>query len=198
MMVIVVKLRNKQIGIYALMIIALIGFILIGKHSFKKEEVKEDKVTHKFNILTDDNVFKKANASQVLKKVNSGNALVFMGFEENKQSEYYASILNEVAKSLKIDNITYYDFYADRQENNATYEAIVNKMKNYLQKDDRGKIDFYSPTFFIIKEGKVIYYDDDASRIRANLSEEEYWNDYNRNLKKAYLEAGIKNYLGEI
>ena len=64
-MVIVVKLRNKQIGIYALMIIALIGFILIGKHSFKKEEVKEDKVTHKFNILTDDNVFKKAWGFQV-------------------------------------------------------------------------------------------------------------------------------------
>lgn len=197
-MVIVVKNKSKkQIIKYLLIIITLIGFVVIGKQNFKKEEENKNNISHKYNILNSSNVFEKINASQVLNKINGGNALIFMGFENSKQSEYYASLLNEVAKNLKIEKIYYYDFYNDRKDNNGTYETIVNKLKNYLLKDDEGKINLQAPTFFIIKEGNFIYFDEDASRIQANLSEDDYWNDYNKNLKKAYLEAGLKNYLGE-
>lgn len=195
-MVIVVK-NKKQIITYTLILIALIGFIVIGKQNFKPEDNEDSNISHKYNILDSKNVFEKINASQALKKINSGNALIFMGFEDNKQSEYYASLLNEVAKNLKIEKIYYYDFYNDRVENNGTYETIVSKLTNYLQKDDLGNIDVQSPTFLVIKEGNVIYFDADTSKIQANLSEEDYWNDYNKNLKKAYIEAGLKNYLGE-
>ncbi|MBQ4584139.1 MAG: hypothetical protein IJA94_04560 [Bacilli bacterium] len=190
------KKRKKQIITYVLMIAALVAFIIIGKHNFKQAETDND-ISYKHNILDKHNIYEKINASQALKKINSGNALIFMGFAESKQSEYYASLLNEVAKHLKIEKIYYYDFYNDRKENNGTYQTIVEKLTNYLQKDDVGKVDIQAPTFLVIKDGSVIYFDSDTSRIQANLSEEDYWNDYNKNLKKAYIEAGLKNYLGE-
>lgn len=196
-MVIVVEDKNKKSVItYIFIIIALIAFIVIGKQNYKQEDIKDNNAPNKYNLLNYENVFEKINASQALKKINNGNTMIFMGFEENKQSEHYASLLNEVAINLKIEKIYYYDFYNDRQENNGTYETIISKLTNYLQKDDEGNIDLQSPTFLVIKEGNVIYFDADTSRLPANLSEEDYWNEYNKSIKKTQLEVALNNYLG--
>lgn len=189
--------NKKHIITYILIIIALIAFIVIGKKNFVIEEKVENKITHKYNILDVDNVFEKITSSQTLTKIHSGNALIFMGFNDHKQSEYYASLLNDVAKSLNIEKIYYYDFYNDRKKSNATYETIVNELTNYLYTNDEGKVNLEAPTFIIIKNYNIIYFDSDASKIQANLSEEDYWNDYNTSLKKLSLEIGLKNYLGE-
>ncbi|MBQ9834082.1 MAG: hypothetical protein IJO33_02715 [Bacilli bacterium] len=187
----------KKIVTYILIFLVLIAFIIIGKQNYNKLEEKENNISHKYNILTTDNVFEKINASQTLKKINSGNALIFMGFENSKQSEYYASLLNDIAKNLKIEKIYFYDFYNDRKDNNGTYETIVEKLNNYLFRDDEGNVDIDAPTFLVIKDGNVIYFDSDTSRLQANISEEDYWNEYNKNLKRSYIEAGLNNYLGE-
>ena len=146
-------------------------------------------------IIDKDNVFIKSSANDVYKKMQSGDALVFFGLPNRKNSDYYAKAVDEVSKKLGIKEVLYYDVLTDRKNSNGTYGLILEYLNDYLEKDDEGNVILHTPTFLIIKDNEIIYFDS-LERIKANVSEDDYWNEYNYNLKKAYIEAGLDNYLG--
>ena len=67
-------------------------------------------------------------------------------------------------------------------------------MANYLEKDDTGNPILHTPTFRIVKDNEILFFDS-LERIKANVTDESYWNQNNYEMKKAYIEAGISNYL---
>lgn len=193
------KKNNKKTKLdylnYFLIVLLLICFIIIGKLNYPKNE--ENKVIEpvQSKILDKDNVFIKSSANDVYKKLISGDALVFFGLSNSVNSDYYAKAIDEVAKSLEIEEIMYYDVLNDRKNSNGTYGLILEFLNDYLEKDDQSNVILHTPTFVIVKDNEIVYFDS-LNRIKANMSDEEYWNDYNYNLIKAYVEAGLKNYVG--
>ena len=193
------KKNNKRTKLdylnYFLIVLLLICFIIIGKLNYPKNE--ENKVIEpvQSKILDKDNVFIKSSANEVYKKLISGDALVFFGLSNSINSDYYAKAIDEVAKSLEIKEVMYYDVLNDRKNSNGTYGLILEFLNDYLEKDDQGNVILHTPTFVIVKDGEIIYFDS-LKRIKANVSDEEYWDDYNYNLTKAYVEAGLSNYVG--
>ena len=181
---------------YVLIVLLLVCFIIIGKQNYHKDENKKVIEPVQSVILDKDNVFIKSSANDVYKKMQSGDALIFFGLSNSKNSDYYAKAVDEAAKKLNIKDVLYYDVLTDRKNSNGTYGLILEFLNDYLEKDDTGNVILHTPAFLIIKDSEVIYYDS-LERIKANMSDEDYWTDYNYNAKKALVEAGLINYLGE-
>lgn len=185
------KNLNKTQKIISLIIfIILLGaFIIVGSKEYKITEENEHKVfSNEYNVVPDDNVFAYANSSKIYNILqNKEDAIIFLGFKQNEFSASYAKLLNEVAKKTGVNEILYYDFYNDRNNNNGTYESIVLKLESYLYKTDLGKMDLVAPSMIVIKNKNIIYYDDETAYIKGNITPRDYWTEYNVGLKKATL-----------
>ena len=181
---------------YFLIIVLLICFIVIGKQNYPKNSQKEEKTPVNTVGIEKDNIFNQISANDVLKKINEGNILVLFALTNSKNTNYYANALNDVAKELEIDNIYYYDISTDRKNSNGTYGLIVETLNGMLEQDDQGKLNIYAPSFLIMKDNEIILFDQ-MERLKGDTKEEDYWNEFNTNLKKSYFKAGLNNYLKE-
>lgn len=171
--------KNLKRILQVILFVLIIGaFIFVGTRDFtKKVTVDNERFDKEYSNVSKDNVFVYANAQDVYTRFKNGNAVVFMGFPSNKWSGYYAEMLNTAAKESGIKEILYYDFKKDREEKNATYQSIVLKLSSYTYTNDNGTQNIYAPTMFIIKDGKVMYFDNETSIMKGNLSPDDYWNE---------------------
>ena len=172
--------KNKvQMVIYITLFIIFIGlFIYIGQIDFKKDEDSEaKKFSSLYNLVPDNNLYVFCDASDVLDILKGRSGIVLMAFPSNKWSNKYASLLNEVATSLGVDKICYYDFKSDRDESNGTYETVVNTLSVYAPVDDDGVQNIYAPTVIVVKHGDVIGYFDETSIIKGSVNPDLYYND---------------------
>jgi len=181
---------------YFLIIVLLICFIVIGKQNYPRNSQKEEKIPVNIVGIEKDNIFNQISANDVLKKINEGNILVLFALTNSKNTNYYANALNDVAKELEIDNIYYYDISTDRKNSNGTYGLIVETLNGLLEQDDQGKLNIYAPSFLIMKDNEILLFDQ-MERLKGDTKEEDYWNEFNTNLKKSYFKAGLNNYLKE-
>ena len=170
--------KNKtQMIIYNIIfIICLILCIIIGKKDYSKDKVSDNvKFSELYNMVSDDNVFKFVNASETLNIINGKSGIILMGFPTNKWTNYYAFLINEVCKEVGIEEVYYYDFLDDRDNNNGTYETIVNALDVYVTVDDLGNKDLYAPTLVVIKDGVVLSYFDETAIIKGVVTPEYYY-----------------------
>lgn len=173
----------------------IIGFIVIGTRDFdKKVVVDNEKFDQDYVNVNKENVFKYVNAVEVSTELKQ-DAIIFMGYPENVWSGYYANILNEAAKDSGIKEILYYDFYEDRENHNATYQSIVLNLTNYLITLDDGTQEIYAPTLVIVKDGKIIAFDNETAFVRGNLTPEIYWNEYKTGAKYNLFKSMFEEYL---
>lgn len=179
-----------------LFILIIIGFIYVGTRDFSSNvEVDSDKFDYDYACVSSDNVFTYVSATDVLAKLKNGSSIIFMAYPSNNWSCYYARILNDVAKESGITKIYYYDFYEDRENKNATYQSIVLRLSSYLKTLDTGKQDILAPSLLIIKNGQIIYFDDETSIISGNVSPDDYWDTYQEELKRDSLRTIFGEYL---
>lgn len=177
--------KNKtQLVIYTIIfIICIILFIVIGKTDFQKDiDTEAEKFSSLYNMVSEDNLYVFCDATDVLNIIDGRSGVILMGFPSNKWTNYYANILDEVSKELKIDKIYYYNFQKDREESNGTYETIVKRLNVYVPVDDEGFQDIQAPTVLIVKNGDIIGYFDDTSIMKGNVTPEIYYNENQKSL----------------
>ncbi len=188
--------KKQKICYFVIFVLLLIGFIIIGTRDYTIEEMEEQNVFNlEYNMVPSKNVFVYSNSTKIYNALRNNDAIIFFGFSKNEFSGYYAKIINEVSLEIGIKEILYYDFYEDRKNNNGTYESIVLFLQDYLKKNDIGKVDLVAPSMVIIKNGKIIYYDEETAYTYAKMTPSDYWTDYNINLKKATLRYVFNEYL---
>lgn len=190
--------KNKtQMVIYTIiLIVCIILFIVIGKTDFKKnEDTDAKKFSALYNLVEEDNLYVFSDANEVLNIINGKSGIILFGFPQNKWTNYYANILNTVAKDYKIDKIYYYDFLRDRDESNGTYETIVNKLKVYVTVDDEGTKDLHAPTVLIIKNGEIIGYFDDTSILKGTITPDIYYTENQKAITYEGFKTAIVEYM---
>ena len=107
--------------IYCLLFNALIGaFIYLGTLDYDDTLPDNEEFANNFSLVPEDNVFVYANATDALVIANGTKGIGLFG-TTNEWVNYYANIVNKVAKEMGIDKIYYYDFVGNRQDNNGTY-----------------------------------------------------------------------------
>ncbi len=175
------------------------AFIYLGQKNYslsKSNLTDNERFTEEYGISSK-NIFVYKTAEEILKMMNTGDAIIFMAFPENKWSSKYAELLNEVAMKNNIQEIYYYNFKQDRSSNNQNYQKIVSQLSSYLPVLDEEVMDIYAPTVVIVKDGNIIFYDDETSIIRGDTSVDDYWTVSRENEKKIEFRLIIQEYLEE-
>lgn len=189
--------KNKfQMVIYIILFIFLIGvFIYLGTIDYDKSLPDNETFAEEFSLVSEDNVFKYATPSETLLVAGGTKGIVLFGTANNEWVNYYANIINKVAKQVGIDEIYYYDFVKNRQDNNGTYEAIVEKLRDYVTYNDYGVAEIYAPSLLVVSKDEVILFDTETSFIRGNIEPSEYWSSFNEKQKMQELKEVFTKYL---
>lgn len=116
---------KTQMVIYIIIFCLLIyAFIYLGKKEYKVELPDNERFANEFSMVSKDNVFKYVNATDARMVSRGAKGIVLFG-TNNEWVNYYAYIVNKIAKETGVKEIYYYDFTKNRKDNNGTYEDIV-------------------------------------------------------------------------
>ena len=188
--------KNKwQMIIYCILFIILIGaFIYLGTLDYDESLPDNEQFAEDFSLVSEDNVFKYVNATDALMVANGTKGIVLFG-TQNEWVNYYANIVNKVAKEVGIDTIYYYDFVSNRQDNNGTYETIVERLSDYVTYNDYGTPEIYAPSLLVVSGDEVLLFDTETAFVRGDIAPSEYWNSFNESAKMQELRNVFTEYL---
>lgn len=188
----------KKRTIFDLIFIFLLLLLLIflGTRDYSSK-IKEDnkKFDQEYSLVNEENVFSYIKEEEAYENMQK-DGIFFLGFSKNEWSNYYAQIINDAAKEEGIEKIYYYDFLTDREKASLTYKKIVSFLKDYLKKDDQENLNIYAPCLVIIKEGKIIFYDDETSFVTGDIKPASYWTEEKKQTKKIQFQEAFKLYIG--
>lgn len=178
--------------------------ITIGTYSLKyncKVDIIENtslvdsvKFSNEYDKVPVNNPFVYRNMEEIIKVLENGTGIVYLGFPECKWCQAYVPYLNEVSIENNLEKIYYYNILEDRKNNTDDYKKIVSILKEYLRYDEEGNKRIYVPSVIAIKEGTIVGFDDETSYDTKGFSEpSDYWNDKTVSKLKAKLDKMIKN-----
>ena len=166
------------IGIIILLVLVAIGISLF--FLFRDEEEPEvsdaQKFASEYTQVTSDNVFLYRNASEIIRILENGTGVVYLGFPECKWCQKYVTYLDEVAKENDITRIYYFDIYDARANNTEEYQQIVSLLEEYLAYDEEGNKRVFVPAVVVVDGEEIVGFDDETSLDTHDLDDpEEYW-----------------------
>lgn len=187
-----------QMVIYMIIFVILLGlFIYLGSLDYKSDDILDnERFAQEFSLVSEDNVFKYATAVDARMVAGGTKGIVLFG-TKNEWVDYYAYIINKVAKEVGIKEIYYYDFIKNRQDNNGTYEDIVNKLEDYVVYNDRGVGEIYAPSLMVVSNDKLLMFDSETSFVKGNITPSRYWTSEKQLEKENELRVIFTKYLEE-
>lgn len=176
-------MKNKGIiitmGIVIIILIGVIIFLLLNNNQKESSETTSSdasKFAEEYTLVDKDNVFEYRNIDQIIKTLESGTGVVYLGFPECQWCQQYVVYLNEVAKARGISTIYYYNIRQDRTDNTEEYQRIVNLLKDYLEEDEEGNPRIYVPAVILVRNGDIIGFDDETAYDTEGFdTPSEYW-----------------------
>lgn len=190
--------KNKtQMVIYIILFCLLIyGFIYLGKKDYKVKVSDNERFSSEFSLVSKDNVFKYVNATDARMVAKGAKGIVLFG-TNNDWVNYYAYIVDKVAKEVGIEEIYYYDFIKNRKDNNGTYEDIVKTLSNYVTYNDKGVAEIYAPTLLVVSNDEVLLFDSETSFINGEITPSTYWNTAKEDAKENEIREAFIKYLNK-
>ena len=168
-------MKKKLLIIGSIILVVIIGillfFILINK------DVKDIvRFANEYGSVSEDNVFVYKNVDEIIKIMEHGTGVVYLGFPECPWCKAYVKYLNEVALDVGIDEIYYYNILEDRTNNTDNYQKIVSILDDNLQYDREGNHRIFVPNVSFHIDGEVIGNDYETSLDTHDLSSPiDYW-----------------------
>ncbi len=185
-------MKNKKLIIPIIIVsILLIGVIVF--FSTKKEVKKSDgeRFAEEYSTMSSDNRFTYRSIQEIINILKRGTGVVYLGFPECPWCSEYVIHLNEVATASGITKIYYKNILNERKNNTEEYQELVAILSDYLRYDEEGNKRIYVPAVIVVKEGKIIGFDDETSYDTKGYSTpKEYWE--NEDLK------GLKSKLTDL
>ena len=180
--------------IYCLLFILLIGaFIYLGKKDFSDMSKQSDNVrfAQEYSI-NKENPFVYSYGSQIVDVIKNKSGIIYLGFSSNEWCKYYVKYLYDVLRDNDIKKVYYYDILKDRAKNTKHYLELENLLSDYLYKLDNGNIHVLTPALIFVKDGKIVYFDDETSIERNNLTPDLYWTSEKVDAFKSKINTYIK------
>lgn len=189
-------MKKRTIVDLVIIFALLILLIFLGKKDYNVDKTKDNKRFDKeYSMVNKENVFKYIDEEETLNVLKT-NGIIFMAFNENEWSNYYAKLLNEAAKSTGVEAIYYYDFLPDRNKKSVDYKKITEILKSYLKKNDMGEINLNAPSLIVIKDGNVYAYDDETSEVLGSNTPKNYWTEEKMSQKMEQFKIIFESFLG--
>lgn len=162
-------------GIYAIIFIAmLVAFIYLGNKYAGNSEIKVLTINDFYNEIKKDN-FQVISGAKFIKLFDEGKHIIVIGSSKSPYSQKYITEVNKIIEELNLKDIKYYDIINDKAQGNSNYYKIVEKLDGYLTTTDTSVNNLLSPSFYIIENGKVKYYNTETSAMKNTDTVEDYW-----------------------
>ncbi len=172
-------MKLKKTSIILITLFAVVGAILIYKFTEtpKDGKISNNNITNKYAFIGDNNVFENKSINEINDIVGYDTGIIFFCIPENDWCQYYIKFLNEAAIDNGIDKIYCSNIKQDRQYNTQGYRKLVKKLDEFLNKDDEGNKRLFVPTLVFVKNGNIIFYDDETSMMNKEFTPPSYFND---------------------
>ena len=186
-------MKKNNLLIMCLIIMAAVATFLIYNGCTKESD--SVKFSKEYPSVGEKNVFVYRNLDEIIRIMEKGTGVVFLGFKECSWCQAYVKYLNEAALEVGIDKIYYYNIRTDRLNNTDGYKRIVSILKDNLQNDEEGNPCVYVPNVSFHAEGKIVGNDYETSKDTNGLSNP---NDYWTTDKIKELKDTLKGYMNQI
>lgn len=174
--------QQKQWAVFGIIAVVLVGGALAW--SLLKEEQTTTlpnaaRFKAEYAKAAEDNRFVYATSEEILSKFSDGTGVIFLGFPQCPWCQAIVPMLDEAAKAEGIDNIYYLNVRESRANNDATYQALVENLKEYLKEDEDGNPRIFVPDITVIKDGEIVgrYVQETAEDAKTP---DTYWTDERR------------------
>ena len=158
---------------YLLIIPILLIMLLTG---CKEAKTDAQKFAEEYTTITEYNYYVYKDIDAIIKILEHGTGVVYLGFPQCPWCGAYVPMLNEVADQTGLEKINYYNILEDRKNNTEEYQKIVSILEDYLQYDDEGNKRIYVPAVIFVSKGEIIGFDDETSYDTKGFdTPEEYW-----------------------
>lgn len=179
--------KRKVVLVVVLSVLLIVLSIYNRKDSIIKDSMRFSK---EYKEVSKNNVFEYKNINEIIKIMENGTGVVYLGFPECPWCQAYVKYLNEVASDVGIKKIYYFNILEDRKNNTKEYQKIVSILEDYLQYDNEGNKRVYVPNVSFHINGEVIGVDFETSLDTHDLKDpKDYWTeeevkDLKKNLKE--------------
>ena len=169
-------MNKKNVGIIIGIILLIIIGIGVFVFSLNKEEDKipdGEVFAEEYNEVDENNVYVYRTMDEIIKILENGTGVVYLGFPECKWCQRYVKYLNEVAYEEDIEKIYYYNIKEDRENNTENYQKIIELLGDYVPYDEEGNRKIYVPAVIYVKNGEIVGHDNESSMVSGDV--DEYW-----------------------
>lgn len=190
-------MKYLKYAVYFVLFALLIGaFIYLGEKDFKDEVKLSDaqKFSLEYESVDKNNMFKYVYGSEAVDIISNKTGIIYLGFSSNDWSKYYIKYLYPILKQNNIKTVYYYDILKDRVKYSKYYRELESLLSDYLYELDNGTVRVSTPALILVKNGKIIYYDDETSIERNNITPDYYWNEE----RIINFQEKINTYLNEV
>ena len=162
--------------IYTVLFIALIvGFVYLGEKYKDNSKVKTFTVEDYYSDISSD-YFEAVSGSKLINILKDKNShLILIGSSKSVYSQKYIKEINSIIKELNVGKVIYYDSYNDKSQKNSNYYEIRKLLDGYLTVTDGSDKNLLAPSFYIIKDGEIKYYNNETAAMKNTDNPDKYW-----------------------
>ena len=166
--------NNKNLIINILIcIFIIISLVFIWNYS-RTVETDNVRFSNEYKNISTNNKFVYKDIDEILDILNNETGVIYFGFPECIWCQKYVIYLNEVANEENINEIYYFNIKEDRNKNTDNYNKLISVLNDYLIDNDNQK-QIYVPNLTIVKNGNIIYNNNETASIDENITPDEYW-----------------------
>lgn len=162
--------------IYAILFAAMIFcFIYIGNKYTSNEKDKTITISDYYQNI-DDKYYEVIRGKKLISLLKEGNNLILIGNQKSEYSKKYIQELTNILEELNIDKVYYYDLINDKAQANSNYYEIIDLLEGHLTTTDSSEKNLLAPSFYIVDNGEVKYYNTETVAMKNTDTVESYWN----------------------
>lgn len=188
------KIKYIVLGVLLLLIASLVVYFVFIKKDNNTDNIKFSK---EYTSVSKDNVFVYRSKDEIINILEHGTGIVYLGYPKCPWCMAYVPLLNEIAKNEGIEKIYYYNIREDRKNNTEFYQKVVSILNDYLNYDEEGKKRIFVPNVTFVKEGKIIFNDNETSLISEGTPS-EYWTEEKKTLFNEKFRKNINELLDDV
>jgi hypothetical protein len=191
------KKKGKKSVIRKLLYFVLFGLIIFAfiyiSNKYEKLSVEEEISISDYYKGLDEDIFEIVNSTKMISYLNKGNHLIFICNSNSVWSQEYAKILFNIAKKLDVE-ISYYDLENDKSQKNSNYYKLRERLAGNLTTTDGSKNNLLAPSFYVVFNGEIVFYNIDTVAMKNVDKPSEYWTKARKEEFKQEITYNIEKY----
>ena len=172
----------------------IIVFLVTGCSVKKTNEVTDAEIFASEYAISKDHVFKYISIEEIFSLLDNGTGILFFGNSDQEDSLNVVKMFSRIVEEKNIEKVYYYNPIVIRDDKTDDYDNLTSLLGDSLTITEDGDSYLEVPSVYFIKNGHIIGYSADASKI--NEVEDDKFDEFYSDLENKYIEL-IDKYLSD-